>query len=476
MKRTFLSPILPVVAAMAMTLGQDAQAQSFADDLYYDIGGASPFSISAGRGHNPYKTGMGIRWNMNSSCGNFDIGATVSNQLNGHSNGFQNLMGEVVQNAQAAVAQLPAMIIQRANPGLYDLLSNGVLQGRMDFDKGKLSCQQMAERMADAAMGAGLHEMAVAESWQDAATRNDDVVAAQEQVERSGGNGGTTWVGGQRRGGSNQEPIRVVEDVATAGYNLLHGRDDITSKAAVTGGGGWGSVPTNEGDWIGGGNGSGGGGNGECQGGMCTVWGSPEDAAEWTIAVIGEDELQTCEDCEKQRSQAGTGLMRELEKEQREVYEKLVALVAGNEPPTPENLREVSAGDGLTVSRGVIESLRTDPQSSFLVHRLSSEMALARTLTKAIWARRMMLAGVSEPGIANNDPAMTAIDRRVASLDRDINSLKSEMEIRKTLAGSAAGTALERAANRAAGSTRDETARPGATLDSRGRPMNGEEE
>lgn len=54
---------------------------------------------------------------MNATCGNFDIGATVSNQLNGITNGFQNLMGTVVQNAQSAVASLPAMVIQRANPG-----------------------------------------------------------------------------------------------------------------------------------------------------------------------------------------------------------------------------------------------------------------------------------------------------------------------------------------------------------------------
>ncbi len=477
MKRTVLRPMLPVVVAMAMMLGQDAFAQSSADDLYYRIGGASPFSISAGRGHNPHATGLGIRWKMNSTCGNFDVGATVSNQLNGVTNGFQNLMGQVIQNAQAAVASLPAMIIQRANPGLYDLLSNGVLQGRMDFDRSKLSCQQMSERMADMAMGQGLHEIAMAENWQTTAESTNDVVAAQRQVEQTGGNNGVTWVGGQKRGGRNQPPIRVVEDAATAGYNLLHGRSDTTSTAAVSGGGGgWGSVPTNNGNWIGGGNGSGGGGAGECHGGMCTVWGSPKEASEWTRTVLGEDELQTCQDCEQRQSQAGTGLMRELEREQQEVYEKLVALVSGSEQPTPENLRDVSAGDGLTVSRGVIESLRTDPQSSFLVHRLSGEMALARTLTKAIWARRMLLAGASDPGIANNEPGMTALDRRLASLDRDIDSLQSEMEIRKSLAASAAGTALERAANRAAGSTKDETARPGAILDSRGRPMNGEEE
>lgn len=477
MKRIFSRGLLPLAAAMAMATSLGAVAQS-ADRLYYDIGGASPFSISAGRGHNPHRTGIGVRWNMNATCGNFDIGATVSNQLNGATAGFQNMMGDVVQNAQGAVASLPAMIIQRANPGLYDLLSNGVLQGRMDFDKSKLSCQNMAERMADAAMGDGLMQRAQAERWQAAAASGDgDVVSAQRQVEQAGGDDGVTWVGGERRGGSGQQPMRVVEDTATAGYNLLHGRSDVTSTSPVSGGGGgWGSVATNSGTWSGGGGvaGGGGGGGGECLGGMCTVWGSPTEAAEWTSNVLGEDELQTCNDCEKRTTQAGTGLMRELETEQQDVHQNLVELVNGSQVPSPENLRAVSAGDGLTVSRSVIEALREDSQADLLVHRLASEMAIARVMTKALWARRALLAGASDAGAAENEEGMTALDRRIDTLNRDIDTLRSEMEIRQALASSAAGTALQRASNRAEGSMATERLRPGATLDSRGRPT-GEE-
>ncbi|WP_416139134.1 integrating conjugative element protein [Halomonas sp. HK25] len=487
-KRRFT--LTPLAGAMVMgLLATQASAQS-ADALYYQIGGASPFSVSAGRGYNPNSRGIGISWNMNATCGSFDIGATVSNQLNGVTDGFQNLMGTVVQNAQSAVASLPAMVIQRANPGLYDLLSNGVLQGRVDFDRASMSCRQMSERMADRVTGQGWQQMAAAESWQSAAQSNADVVSAQEQVDQSGGNQGVTWVGGQRRGGQDQVPIRVVQDTARAGYNLLHGRNDTTSSASIAGGGGgWGSVATNEGTWIGGGGLSGtaggggsggsggsgtGGGTGACLGGMCTVWQSPEEAAEWTQTVIGEQSIRTCDGCERSESQAGTGLVRELEHEQQEVYDRLQGLVDGSEPLTPENLRQVSAGDGLTVSRGVIESLRTDPEASLLIHRLSSEMALARTLTKALWARRLLLAGSSDPGIADNEQGMSALDRKLVALDRDIESLRSEMEIRQALGNSAAGIALERASRRSQGASQGETFRPDAALDGRGRPT-GEE-
>lgn len=470
--------LLPITFSVSLAIPLLAQAQS-TDSLYYDIGGATPFSASAGLGHGPRMRGMGVRWNINATCGNFDIGATVSNQLNGLTNGFKNMMGDVVQNATGAVASLPAMIIQRSNPALYDLLTNGVMQGRLDFDQSKLSCQRMSEQLADATMGGQMFQSAMAENWQDIAANNNDAVAAQESAEAQAGNNGRTWVGGQKRGGVGQEPVRVVEDTAKAGYNLLHGREDPTSAESVSGGGGgWGSIATSDGDWIGGGgiagNTSGSNGSGEgCMGGMCTVWGSPQDAAEWTKKVVGDTELQTCDGCEKSATVAGTGLIRELEDEQGTIHESLIEMVNGGQI-TQSKLNDVSAGNGLAVSRGVIESLRSDPQGPLLAQRLASEMALARTLTKAMWARRALVAGSSDPGIENNQEGMSALDRKIAAFNRDIELLQSEMDIRKSLSSNAALQALRRAANRSAGSSASETSLPTPLFDERGRPIQGE--
>ncbi|WP_275286854.1 hypothetical protein [Halomonas elongata] len=476
MNRHILQSLTLSVALITPLL---AQAQS-ADRLYYDIGGAAPFGASAGLGHGPRMSGMGVRWNVDATCGNFDIGATVSNQLNGLTDGFQNMMGDVVQNATGAVASLPAMIIQRSNPALYDLLTNGVLQGRMDFDKSKLSCQRMSEALADATIGGQMQQSAMAENWQDIASSNPDAVAAQEEAEAEAGNAGRTWVGGQKRGGSGQAPMRVVEDTAKAGYNLLHGRTDTTSNASVSGGGGgWGSVATSNGDWVGGGgiaggSGSGGSGSGsDCKGGMCTIWGSPEEAAEWTKKIVGDTELRSCDGCEKSESVAGTGLIRELEDEQQSIHQNLVEMLNGSKI-TQDKLNDVSAGNGLAVSRGVIEAMRTDPQGPLLAQRLASEMALARTLTKAMWARRALIAGTSDPGIENNPEGMTALDRKLEAFNRDIELLQSEMEIRKSLASSAATSALQRAANRARDSMQNETNIPRSELDGRGAPIEGQ--
>ena len=102
---------------------------------------------------NMQSIGVGIGWNNNLICGDMSITTTLQNQLNGLTNGFQQIMSSVIQSATSAVASLPALIIQRADPGLYNLLTNGVLQARLDFDRSKLTCKAMANRMADMAGG-----------------------------------------------------------------------------------------------------------------------------------------------------------------------------------------------------------------------------------------------------------------------------------------------------------------------------------
>ena len=103
--------------ALCLTVPMTAWSAA-GDDLYYKIGGGGPVSASAGRGYQPGQLGLGINWNQGSACSGLNPQATVANQLNGATRGFQNMMGSAVQNATGAVAALPAMIIQRAAPGL----------------------------------------------------------------------------------------------------------------------------------------------------------------------------------------------------------------------------------------------------------------------------------------------------------------------------------------------------------------------
>ncbi|HNF63844.1 MAG TPA: integrating conjugative element protein, partial [Rhodocyclaceae bacterium] len=199
--------------------GASANGSVIGDDVLYSIGGGR--AVSMGGAGNMQSIGVGIGWNSNLICGNMSITTTLQNQLNGITNGFQSIMSTVIQNATSAVASLPALIIQRADPGLYNLLTNGVLQARLDFDRSKMTCRAIANRMADMAGGqAGWDQLAEGMALRDAVSGND-AVSAVEQAESNKGNNGVPWVGGGNAGGSGQGSIKVVGDVTRAGYNLL---------------------------------------------------------------------------------------------------------------------------------------------------------------------------------------------------------------------------------------------------------------
>jgi len=117
------------------------------DEVLYSIGGGN--AVSMGRAGNMQSLGVGMGWNNNLMCGNMDLSTTLQNQLSGATEGFNNIMSSVIQGATGAVASLPALIIQRADPALYNLLTNGILQARIDFDRSKAGCTAMAKKMMD---------------------------------------------------------------------------------------------------------------------------------------------------------------------------------------------------------------------------------------------------------------------------------------------------------------------------------------
>ncbi len=398
------------------------QQGAIADALYYQIGGGSVITPALTR-RNTQLLNVRAGWNADLMCGNFDISTTVRNQLNGVTEGFQDLMGNVIQSATSAVASLPAMIIQRANPQLYDLLTNGVLQGRIDFDKAQLTCQKMAEKMTDFAYGSAWTQSAKAENYQSVAVSEEDAVRAEKKVAKEAASKGKNWVGGQKRGGSGQQPIRLVGDTTRAGYNILNQRS-VTDTGSIS--------PS------------------QCQGELCQVWNKPEEAASWITKVVGEQTINVAPDNDvsggsddKTGAQAGVGLSPLIAEEQEKIAEVLTELINGSIKPTYENLGKASGGS-LQLTRGVVEALRDDPDAAVLVQRLSGEMALARVMEQALMARRTLLAGAREPNIAAEKEAQMQLNQTTMQLDQELNQLRLELEMRRMLADNASTSVLTR--------------------------------
>ncbi|EHZ3052592.1 integrating conjugative element protein [Salmonella enterica subsp. enterica] len=427
------SQLTPVLAAVLVSffchsaLAADSnysvdQQGAIADALYYQLGGGSVITPALTR-RNTQLLNVRAGWNADLMCGNFDISTTVRNQLNGVTEGFQDLMGNVIQSATSAVASLPAMIIQRANPQLYDLLTNGVLQGRVDFDKSQLTCQKMAEKMTDFAYGSAWTQSAKAENYQAVAASETDAVRAEKKVEKEAASKGKTWVGGQKRGGSGQSPIKLVGDTTKAGYNILNQRS-VTDTGSISAS--------------------------QCQGELCQVWSKPEEAASWMTRVVGEQIINVAPDNdvsgsseEKTGAQAGVGLSPLIAEEQEKIAEVLTELVNGSIKPTYENLSKASGGS-LQLTRGVVEALRDEPDVAVLVQRLSGEMALARVMEQALMARRTLLAGAREPNIAAEKEAQTQLNQTTVQLDQELSQLRLELEMRRMLADNASTSVLTR--------------------------------
>lgn len=174
-------------------------------------------------------------------------------------------------------------------------------------------------------------------------------------------------------------------------------------------------------------------------------------ASDWATRVLGEREQQTCESCTKTQTTPGVGLTPVIQEEYETKLKALQDLVTGAKPTTTANL-EAAGSDALPVTRGVVEALRDEQDQDLLGQRLASEVALSSVLEKALLLQRTMLTGAKEPNVAANDLAAKAVDQENTTLEQEISNLKTELELRRELAGDSAMTLIGRHNARADGS------------------------
>lgn len=185
--------------------------------------------------------------------------------------------------------------------------------------------------------------------------------------------------------------------------------------------------------------------NGSCDdANICTVWASPDVAADWVIDVLGEREVRTCQGCKKVATQAGMGLLKRYETTRDEIQVLMLDVVNSSADPDAAALEEISGGSGLQITRTVIESIRNESARDAVVGRVAAEMALARTVDQALLARRALLAGRKEPNIASAGVAMDGIQETVNELNDEITNLLFEMDVRTRLASNTTTTLLRR--------------------------------
>jgi hypothetical protein len=74
---------------------------------------------------------------------------------------------------------------------------------------------------------------------------------------------------------------------------------------------------------------------------------------------------------------------------------------------------------------------------------------MSLVVEQALMGRRTLLSGMKEPNIANVDIAQTQLEKAVDELDREVDNLLFELEVRKRLAGNTPYLLLQRQRARA---------------------------
>ena len=405
-------------AALILTLPVAAPPSPPEDSLwYYEIGGAKPVSASANPRVQSSTIGGSAQLGLGYSCLKFDPVTAVSDTLNQVKDGTENMLNAMTQAATGAIASLPAVILQRANPGLYDLFQNALVRAELTVDIANKSCEQMESTIANNKNPyEDLVVLSKGNDWKvQMGVGGGSVVAAKEAVAQVNGANGLPWIGGSA-GGQGQDPIALTKDITSAGFNVQMNRAPSTQGAVA-------ADPDQR---------------------LTLVWNDPRAAADWLVDVVGEHKVSTCEGCEKSTI-PGSGLGPVLEQEERALTTVLESIVSGGQSPTLSNLSRVSA-PGIAITRDVIKSINALPvtEQKIVIDRLVAEIAVARTVEKAFLARRLVKSGSSIPEVQANPVAREHVDQVVRELDAEINRLAFEAQIRKDLVSNTVTNLLKR--------------------------------
>ena len=380
---------------------------------YYQIGGAQALSAAANPGVRSLKLGGNLDLSHIYSCGNFDPITGLTNILGNAKGQVMSAYAGLISAATSAIAALPAYILQRAAPGLYDLYQNAIIRGEAALETANASCEQME---AEVRNGQNPYErfikVAKGFDWKvqmgngSAGSAPSDVKTAKETVEANNGSHGIPWVGGHYAGGTAQAPVLAITDTVKAGYNIELGRAVDDTGAALTGAG---ATPLGK------------------------VWKTPREAQDYALFVLGDVELTTSKD-QQRTATPGHGILPKIDTDKTPILAALRTLVNGNQVPDTAELEKVST-PGIAMTREVIDAIRALPtvqEQESAMQKLADEAATGINLEKALFLRRLLQSGRMEPNIYASGLSPD-IEMAVTHITQAIDNVLYETRIRREM-------------------------------------------
>lgn len=404
-------------ACLAACLIAPVHAQPVSNStLYYRMGGGSPGGAAANGQQNAMHLGLDGVLRLNYSCGKFDVGLSWKTLMNS----FSRLGTQVTNAVKAGIASLPLYILQRAQPGLYQLFQNYSQKADLMIAASLKTCEEMEAQIRQ---GQNPYEdwikLAKGEGWKLRAQAHGDVVQAKYDMDKNElpHRQGVNWVFGKRAGGVSSEPLRPIRDLSIAGYNVTLNKP--ANAAATTSYASAAEKNTR----------------------LVRAFPTPQDMATFTTEVLGDKRIYTCSqgsgDCPAPTTvTTATGLGPKFEAEYDVVQPLLSGLASGSATSGSvyADLQKIAA-PGMAVSPQLLAALRRLPPDTrdVAVNRLSQELAMHRVIDKALVARAALLTGMSLPQVTAAGDAMRDTQANIDRLTHYIDDLMYEARVRKEL-------------------------------------------
>jgi integrating conjugative element protein (TIGR03755 family) len=170
----------------------------------------------------------------------------------------------------------------------------------------------------------------------------------------------------------------------------------------------------------------------------------PIDAASYASDVLGDTQIGLCleADCPPKGTTTAIGLGPKLEAEIPSIQAAInTMLVAAS--PDYRGLDTISA-PGVAITREVIEALRELPpqERGAFADKLTQEIALARTIDKALAIRNLLLTAITIPEVSAAGPAVTEAQTKIGIINRYIDDLLFDNRVRKEVVSNTASVLL----------------------------------
>ena len=396
-------------------------------DYYYKLGGDSDVYIPPVNRDQVVVIGGNVNTGSGLNCNLFNPVVSVSNTFLDLKNSVSGIPAGVIDGLKGSVAGFPLYKLQQSMPGLYNILQNTAFGAQNEFALKVQDCQAVKRTLEEGKSPVtGMLSVSDSQGWIDAANRTRqgesvDITKTAKDIAKNGEDYGLPWVHRNEgnSGGRLQKPIKVINDVVIAGYNVsLSPSRSLDNLAAP-------------------------GANAAKSSHFVSYWPKPDDAAQWAVMVLGDIQISHKKDATSHDAKAGVGLSTLLQSCPKTASSKTCAtniasylwqLVDKKIPLNETNLRKLAASN-ILITDDIILSIQRMPreQQVLTVAKLSEEIAIQNLLDEAMMLRHLLQAGFQIQEVQNLKPAQKMVTTAIKKLDDDIQSLSFESEVRKKM-------------------------------------------